>query len=112
MHRCGAHVGSGGGSPGPESLVCMGALMATLAEGIWRQRHGPEVDGASSRFGKHHWTGAQLLAVVDGPGAGQSGLAMGRHPQQRKQTASATSVLGNRWLLAWRRGSRTCGGGG
>jgi hypothetical protein len=32
--------------------VHMEALTVARAEGIWRQRRGPEVDGASSGFGK------------------------------------------------------------
>jgi hypothetical protein len=80
--------------------------------GISRQRHGPKVDGASSRLGKLRWTSAQLLVVVTRPGARKSGPAMERHPQQRTRTASIASVLGGQWLPAWRRGSWMRGRGG
>jgi hypothetical protein len=78
----------------------MEALAAAWAEGIWRRRRGPEVDGAGSGFGKKWWTGAQLLAVVAGSGARRSGSATGRRPQQRKRTTSLLRFLaaGDSWL--------------
>jgi hypothetical protein len=70
------------------------AFVVDRAEGIWWRRCGPEVDGTSSGLRKLWWTGARLLVVVTRLGTHWSGPAMEWHPQQRKQTALAASVLG------------------
>jgi hypothetical protein len=79
----------------PEVAVHVEALVVAQTERIWRWRPGMEVDGASSGLGKLRWTGAQLLVVVTGPGAHQSGPAMERHPQQRKRMAAWWGSIGS-----------------
>jgi hypothetical protein len=60
-------------------------------EGIWRWRHGSDVDGSSSRLGKLRWTGAQLLVVVTGP-------ALARVGRRRRGTRNRGS---GRHRLLW-----------
>jgi hypothetical protein len=85
VHRWGPRGGGDCAGGRPEVAVHVEALVVARVEGIWRRRHGPEVDGASSGLGKLRWTGAQLLVVVIGLGARRSGPTMERRPQQRKR---------------------------
>jgi hypothetical protein len=88
VHRWGSRGGGDCAGGRPEAAVHVEALVVARAEGIWRRRHGPEVDGASSGLGKLRWTGSQLLVVVTGLGARRSGPMMERRPQQRKRTVA------------------------